>query len=223
MCVVLIMIVNLRGVRESGAVFAVPTYFFVVTMVLMVGIALLRYAQGSLGVVTDPPHLEIAGALQPLTLFLLLHAFSNGTTALTGIEAISNGITAFKEPRSHNAGVTLLWMAAILTSLFLGITFLATHIGAVPSEQETVVSQLARTSSGAAGSCTASRSPPLPSSLSWRRTRPTPTSPGSQRCKPVTASCLGSSRTAVAGSSSPEASPCSPCWPRRSSSCSRRA
>src|SRR5262245_29854844 len=151
MCVVLIMIVNLRGVRESGVVFAVPTYFFIVTMVLMVGIALFRYAQGSLGLVSDPPHPIVGGALQPLTLFLLLHAFSNGTTALTGIEAISNGITAFKEPRSHNAGVTLLWMAAILTSLFLGITFLATHVGAIPSEQETVVSQLARTVFGGRG------------------------------------------------------------------------
>src|SRR5262249_9775998 len=71
--------------------------------------------------------------------------FSSGTAALTGIEAISNGITAFKEPRSHNAGVTLIWMAAILSSLFLGITYLSGTIGAVPSEEETVVSQLVRT------------------------------------------------------------------------------
>lgn len=150
-CVVLIMIVNLRGVRESGVVFAVPTYFFIGMMVFTVGLAFFKYLQGSLGLVTNPPHLDVAGTLQPLTLFLLLHAFSNGTTALTGIEAISNGITAFKEPRSHNAGITLLWMAAILTSLFLGITFLATHVGAVPSEQETVVSQLARTVFGGRG------------------------------------------------------------------------
>jgi amino acid transporter len=151
MCVFLIMIVNLRGVREAGVVFAVPTCFFIVMMVITVGVAFFRYLQGSLGLVPNPPPLEFVGSLQPVTLFLLLHAFSNGTTALTGIEAISNGITAFKEPRSHNAGITLIWMAVILTSLFLGITFLATHIGAVPSEQETVVSQIARTVFGGRG------------------------------------------------------------------------
>ena len=74
----------------------------------------------------------------------ILHAFSSGTTALTGVEAISNGIPAFKEPRSRNAGITLLWMSGILGSLFLGISFLAGPIGAVPSEHETVISQLAR-------------------------------------------------------------------------------
>jgi amino acid transporter len=83
--------------------------------------------------------------LQPVTLFLLLHAFSSGTTALTGVEAISNGITAFREPRSRNAGITLIWMSSILGVLFLGITFLSGQIGAVPSESETVISQLART------------------------------------------------------------------------------
>ncbi|MCX7670147.1 MAG: APC family permease, partial [Anaerolineae bacterium] len=73
------------------------------------------------------------------------HAFSSGTTALTGVEAISNGITAFREPRSRNAGITLIWMSAILGTLFLGITFLSGPIGAIPSEHETVISQLART------------------------------------------------------------------------------
>ncbi len=141
--VVLIMIVNLRGVRESGAVFAVPTYFFIVMMFLTVGVAFVRHLTGSLGRLADPPHFEAGhGAV---TLFLLLHAFSSGTTALTGVEAISNGITAFKEPRSKNAGITLLIMSTILGALFLGITYLAVPIGAVPSEQETVISQLART------------------------------------------------------------------------------
>ncbi len=83
--------------------------------------------------------------MESVTLFLILHAFSTGTSALTGVEAISNGITAFKEPRSHNAGITLIWMSAILGTLFLGITFLAGKIGANPSEAETVISQLART------------------------------------------------------------------------------
>jgi hypothetical protein len=80
-----------------------------------------------------------------ITPFLILHAFASGTTALTGVEAISNGITAFKEPRSRNAGVTLIWMALILGSLFLGISYLAKEIAVIPSESETVISQLART------------------------------------------------------------------------------
>src|SRR6185436_18932505 len=80
-----------------------------------------------------------------ITPFLLLHAFASGTTALTGVEAISNGITAFKEPRSRNAAITLIWMAGILATLFLGISFLTSQIGALPSEQETVISQLLRT------------------------------------------------------------------------------
>jgi hypothetical protein len=89
--------------------------------------------------------MEMVGAIQPITVFLILRAFSNGTTALTGVECISNGVTAFKEPRSHNAGITMIWMATILGVLFLGITFLLGEIGAVPSEAETVISQLART------------------------------------------------------------------------------
>jgi hypothetical protein len=80
-----------------------------------------------------------------ITPFILLHAFANGTTALTGVEAISNGITAFKEPRSRNAGITLVWMSVILGSLFLGLSFLTGKVQAVYSEQETVISQLART------------------------------------------------------------------------------
>jgi amino acid transporter len=143
--VLVIMLVNLRGVRESGAAFALPTYFFLLMMFLTVGIGLLRYISGSLGTVVDPPALEAAQAAQAITPFLILHAFSSGTTALTGVEAISNGITAFNEPRSHNAGITLLWMSGILGTLFLGITFLAHQIAAIPSEAETVISQLART------------------------------------------------------------------------------
>jgi amino acid transporter len=142
--VMFIMLINLRGVKESGATFAIPTYFFLVMMFVTTGIGLFRYATGSLGAVVAPPHFEV-NALHPITLFLILRAFSNGTTSLTGVEAISNGIMAFKEPRSHNAGTTLIWMSGILGTLLLGITFLAVHIGAVPSEAETVISQLART------------------------------------------------------------------------------
>ncbi len=144
--ILFIMTINLRGVKESGMAFAIPTYFFVFMMFATVGIGLFRYFfLGTLGTVVDPPHLELGDALAGITPFLILHAFSSGTAALTGIEAISNGITAFKEPRSKNAGITLIWMAAILSALFLSISFLAGKVAAVPSESETVISQLART------------------------------------------------------------------------------
>src|SRR5829696_5451997 len=117
-----IMIINLRGVKESGKTFAVPTYFFVVVMVVTVGIGLFRYLTGSLGMVVDPPHFEARHIISAITPFILLHAFANGTTALTGVDAISNGITAFKEPRSKNAGITLIWMSLILGTLFLGLS-----------------------------------------------------------------------------------------------------
>lgn len=143
--VFLIMLINLRGVKESGIAFSIPTYFFIAMMFITVGTGLVRHFSGTLGVVIDPPHLEMHGIISALTPFIILHAFSSGTAALTGIEAISNGITAFKEPRSRNAGITLIWMAFILATLFLSISFLAGHIGAIPSETETVISQLGRT------------------------------------------------------------------------------
>jgi len=146
-----IMVVNLRGVREAGALFAVPTYLFLAAMSGTVGWGLYRWASGSLPAVTDPPPLDAHGVLQPVTLFLILHAFSNGTTALTGTEAISNGVPAFREPRGRNAAATLVAMASILGSLFLGITFLGVRCGAVPSDSETVISQLARTIHGGRG------------------------------------------------------------------------
>jgi amino acid transporter len=140
------MIVNLRGVREAGAAFAIPSYFFIVMMLILIGVGLLRLFTGSLTTVPNPPQVEHFGELLPaVTAFLLLHAFSSGTTALTGVEAISNGITAFKEPRSRNAGITLIWMAFILGFLFIGISYLTKEVHAVPSEAETIISQLART------------------------------------------------------------------------------
>jgi amino acid transporter len=149
--VLFIMLINLRGVKESGVTFAIPTYFFVLMMAGTVVIGFVRYFTGSLGVLSDPPTIEMMHSLQTVSLFLILHAFSSGTTALTGVEAISNGITAFREPRSRNAGVTLIWMSAILGTLFLSITFLSHQIGAVPSIEETVISQLTRTIYGGRG------------------------------------------------------------------------
>jgi len=137
---------NLRGVKESGTAFAIPTYFFVVLMFIAVGTGLFRlFVSNTLGTVVDPPELEMLEGISKITPFLILHAFASGTTALTGVEAISNGITAFKEPRSRNAGITLIWMSLILGSLFLCISYLAKEIGVIPSESETVISQLART------------------------------------------------------------------------------
>src|SRR5512138_1357222 len=151
-CVVFIMVINLRGVREAGAAFAIPSYFFIIMMLLVIGTGLFRILVGSLGSVIDPPEIEQFGeAVYGVTAFLILHAFSSGTTALTGVEAISNGITAFKEPRSRNAGITLIWMAVTLGVMFLGVSFLAGRIGPVFSEQETVISQISRTVSGGRG------------------------------------------------------------------------
>jgi len=146
----LIALANLRGVKESGNIFALPTYFFLSMTTLTVVVGFIRYLGGTLGVVIDPPSVEMLGT-EPLTLFLLLRAFSNGTTALTGVEVIANGVKSFREPRTRNAIVTMVWMATILAVLFLGIVYLLGVIGAVPSESETVISQFARTVFGNRG------------------------------------------------------------------------
>jgi amino acid transporter len=142
--VLLIMVINLRGVRESGITFAIPTYFFLIMIFSTVLFGFIRLLTGGLGGVVGAPIVQ-NGAVQALTTFLILRAFANGTSSVTGVEAISNGITAFKEPRSRNAATTLVIMASILGSLLLGITFLSLHIGAIPSAQETIISQLSRT------------------------------------------------------------------------------
>jgi amino acid transporter len=142
--IAIITIVNLRGVKESGTVFSIPTYFFLGMMLLTLVTGFVRMVAGTLPTVTgvEAIHHDL---LEPLTLFLVLRAFSSGCTALTGIEAISNGIQAFKKPRSKNAATTLVWMSSILIVLFLGITVLANQIHAVPSHHETVISQMGRT------------------------------------------------------------------------------
>ncbi|MBI3241670.1 MAG: APC family permease [Chloroflexi bacterium] len=142
------MLINLRGVKESGAAFAIPTYFFLGTTLFTIGVGLFRYFTGTLGVL--PPPAETAHeAVETLSLFLILRAFSSGCTALTGVEAISNGIPAFSEPKSRNAGLTLIWMSSILSVMFLSITFLARQIQAVPSHTETIFSQIGRMIYGA--------------------------------------------------------------------------
>ena len=136
-------IVNLRGVKESSAAFAIPTYFFVGMALLLLTVGGYRWATGTLGEVTGVE--MVTDSIAPLTLFLILRAFSSGCTALTGVEAISNGITAFKEPRSRNAANTMLAMSGILMVMFIGITLLSHAISAQPSETETIISQIART------------------------------------------------------------------------------
>ncbi len=117
-------------------------------MLLTLSVGVVRYVLGDLPTVVDVEVMHEGG--QALTLFLILRAFSSGCAALTGIEAISNGITAFKEPRSHNAAATLVVMSSLLITMFLGITFVAHHIHAMPSETETVISQMGRTIYGQA-------------------------------------------------------------------------
>ncbi len=142
-----IAIANLRGVRESGALFATPTYVFIVSFLFMVAFGLFHYFVygGSAPVPSEEEFKTAEGySLQPLTLFLLLGAFSNGCAALTGIEAISNGVQAFKKPESRNAATTLVWMAVLLTVMFLGTSVMAYLYHVHPKQSETVISQFAR-------------------------------------------------------------------------------
>ncbi len=141
--VAFITIVNLRGVRETGKVFALPTYFFIGIMYTLIIVGIYRVVTGNL----PEPQVQQAATesiTQGLTLFLILRAFASGCTALTGIEAIADGVPIFKPPEADNAGKTLLIMVTILSSIFLGITFLAHHFMVLPREGETVVSQIAR-------------------------------------------------------------------------------
>lgn len=142
-----IAIANLRGVRESGALFATPTYAFLASFLFMIGYGVFSYyTYGGAAPVPGPEEIKTAEGYtpQPLTLFLMLGAFSNGCTALTGIEAISNGVPAFKKPEARNAATTLIVMAALLTTMFLGTSVLAYLYGVHPHESETVISQFAR-------------------------------------------------------------------------------
>jgi amino acid transporter len=151
LCVTLIAFIalaNLRGVRESGSLFAAPTYAFVISFLFMIGYGIIHYFlyPGSVAPIAAE-NLKLAEGyhLQPLTLFLLLGAFSNGCVALTGIEAISNGIPAFKQPEARNAATTLTWMAVLLTTMFIGTSVMAYFYHVHPLENETVISQFART------------------------------------------------------------------------------
>ena len=142
--IVLIALANLRGVRESGALFAAPTYVFIVSFLFMIGYGLFHYLKFGGAAPAGDLALAVGYHAQPLTLFLILGAFSNGCSALTGVEAISNGIPAFKAPEARNASITLVWMTVLLTVMFLGTSLLAYLYGVHPHANETVISQFAR-------------------------------------------------------------------------------
>lgn len=146
--IALLTTANLRGIRESGSIFAAPTYFFVIAMGLVIVVGFIKVlagdAPGSLLHQGHTPSTEELIATQGVTIWLVLRAFSSGSTALTGVEAIANSVPMFKEPEAKNARVTLTFMAAIGVFLFIGITFLSSRFGLVPSEDETIVSQLGR-------------------------------------------------------------------------------
>ncbi len=142
--IVVLVLANLRGVRESGFLFAGPTYLFVATTGLLIVVGLLRYATGH-PIVVPPQPLEATGAL---TLFLILRAFASGCSAMTGVEAIANGVQIFKQPEATNARTTLTWMIGTLAVLFLGTSALATLAHVRPGAQ-TVLSQLGRGTFGA--------------------------------------------------------------------------
>ena len=127
----LLTIGNLRGIRESGRIFAVPTYFFVVSIFALIAAGAYHYVTGTL-VPLDLPLPSNAGKV-PLTTFLLLTAFANGCTAMTGVEAVSNGVPAFRPPEAKNASATLVAMAVLAIGMFLGITFLAHAYRVIPT------------------------------------------------------------------------------------------
>jgi amino acid transporter len=141
LCIMLIATANLRGIRESGALFSLPTYLFILSFGAMLVYGYVRWA---LGWEMPPPPEHARTATHAVTLFLLLRAFSQGCTALTGVEAVSDGVPAFKPSEARNARTVLAMLALILITLFMGITFLARHYHVLPVPEETVVSQLAR-------------------------------------------------------------------------------
>src|SRR5262245_9923912 len=131
-------IANLRGIRESGKIFAAPTYLFIVSISAMVGWGIVGAVFHRLPATPYQPH---PPGLEGIGLFLILRAFASGCTAPTGVEAVSDGVPAFKPPESHNARIVLTWLGVILIVLFMGITFLAYDFGIAPRHEETVVSQ----------------------------------------------------------------------------------
>jgi amino acid transporter len=134
--IALITVANLRGLRESGNIFAIPTYLFVGMALLMIGLGLAHIATGTVPVLPDPPDvIKPPSPIEPIALFLLLRAFAGGAVALTGVEAIANGVPAFKPPESRNAANTMTMMAVLLGVLFVGVTFVGNRFGIQPTTE----------------------------------------------------------------------------------------
>ena len=146
--ILFIVVMNLRGVRESGKFFAIPTYFAIGALGLMVVIGTVQSLFNSGAIPSPASPGGHGGEMENLTLFLILRSFAAGCSAVTGMEVISNGVKAFRHPESKNAASTMIWMSAILASLFMGISWMAYHYGILPKVDETVVSQLARLTFG---------------------------------------------------------------------------
>ena len=144
--IALLTVGNLRGIREAGVIFAAPTYVYVLSLLGLIGYGLFRIVSGDAPVAVIPRDAFEPTGLELLTPLIVLRAFASGSVGLTGSEAIANGVPNFKPPESRNAVITLVWMGTIFGTLFLGLTYLATHIGIVPdqSELETVNSMLTR-------------------------------------------------------------------------------
>jgi amino acid transporter len=143
--VTLVTVANLRGAKESGTLFAVPTYGFVISILALIAVGLVRCLGGcpSVGIEVEPLR-QAATAAGAVGIFAILKAFSQGATALTGVEAISNGVPAFKRPQARNAATTLAIMGVIAVTMFLGISWLATHVhGVIASDERSVVSLIA--------------------------------------------------------------------------------
>jgi amino acid transporter len=144
--VVILAIGNLRGIRESATIFALPTYVYLVAIFGLLAYGLFRFATGTLPPYIAPPDWKLQQTIEPLGILLVLRAFASGSVALTGVEAVSNGVPAFKPREWKNAQVVLILMGSFFGAIFLGMSFLAGQLGIVPdpTEQETVVSQLTR-------------------------------------------------------------------------------
>jgi amino acid transporter len=149
--IIILTWVNLRGVRESGTIFAVPTYAFVVGVGLTIVLGVVRY-YGLFRASPIPVMEEVVEPAKSVVgfayIWLLLRAFAGGCTALTGIEAISNGVQAFRKPEAKNANTTMIAMGVMAMTLFTGITFFSTHLGLIPSHSESILSQMTRRISG---------------------------------------------------------------------------
>jgi amino acid transporter len=141
-CILILTLGNLRGVRESGLLFAFPTYGFILSLYAVLSVGLVKCAAGSCPTATVPHPLAVGTGT--ISLFVLLKAFASGSAALTGVESISNGVTAFRPPQAQNAARTLVAMAAIAISLFIGVSYLAVRMDARPSATTSVLSEIAR-------------------------------------------------------------------------------